>query len=1036
MIRKYLGLMLLLCCGIAVNAAKIALIPTAPELAPMADQVLAAMSNEPGIEFLERASIETVLSERKLTAAGLTSSNLSELGKLIHADLFAIITAKPGKKGAAVSGLIVYDARNGFRMVNATLPEEDTVKDITKYLRQSQDIIGHPEKQILLSVATVRDAGVPERFKYLQAFIAADLERRLGGIPNVTVLERDFLDSVNQERKTTEQMFELAPSSRLLRLEFAPGSSPEIVNLTLRVTDAANKELFRFNLDNCLTDTEATAMKTISAVAEYLKVSPPNIKVSASYEAARFFAEYQFFSRLGDYAAARRKLEASIALEPKKLEYRLAVLSLNREGKLTFHNKVLMLIQNLMLADEIRRDFPGSKPYSERSYEYLDLSRLCEATPEDMLLLKQWAEKYSPMYDEIMRKIYKFDLREGINSLAELRAYQSYCCFQYRYDNYFDNDKWYNQIHKGVLENLRVSKAFYEKHPELCSRPEPTSEVHAWLFSGLSEAGTIYRSSRSRFGIKTAAEKLLVDSSECIAEAKTHPHPQVKVAALFLDLLRETVISRYDKDIFKKNVLEYYGQAYAIKKNLEIDIFIPEFFTDYDILTGIARKSKNDFIEKEVKLPPMEALFFAVTKNKTESERAQKVIELANELLKYKAEAFTNPLARDFFYIALGVKLKSSSNPECRQAITLMNRDVSITKLESPETAFLKKANIRNAVWQNGNIYLLCEYDSMLSKGLSIERLNPAREKLSELASCSTKFQFTASVGHDLPPFAVSEKFALAAGDHTVYAFSLPDGKITEINDLPSDKVMAVSILNDRFYVFAGMENKGGGVFARETILFSCKPDGSDRQIHISTSRDNKQNNMDREKPFTVHSISADPARNRLILNCSSSSMSGNVRGLWEFIPSENTGKCLLKLDYPLDSVTTTIDNEIYLSFFHRDFYIYDMKTDQKEMVFSTEKPAARHYLKIKSEIPTVHGGLVYWPPFFIRSGQIWFGGNCNVKLLTLPDISKSPLVLFPEGRLPPSWDRLIFPHPDGKSAIVIDEKNIYKITPRETGEK
>ena len=39
--------------------------------------------------------------------------------------------------------------------------------------------------------------------------------------------------------------------------------------------------------------------------------------------------------------------------------------------------------------------------------------------------------------------------------------------------------------------------------------------------------------------------------------------------------------------------------------------------------------------------------------------------------------------------------------------------------------------------------------------------------------------------------------------------------------------------------------------------------------------------------------------------------------------------------------------------------------------------------------------------------------------------------ILAPAGRFSPGLDRLLFPHPDEKSAIAVDESNIYKVTPK-----
>ena len=1069
-------------CGHLDAQTKVALIPTAPDLAPVADQVLAAMSNEPGVEFLERSSIEAVFSERKLTASGLTGSNLAELGKLIHAELFAIITAKPGEKGAMVSGLIVYDARNGFRLVNVMLPEQDAVKEIAKRLRQAQEVIQHPEKQILLSVATVRNAGIPERFKYQEAFIAADLERRLGGIPNVTVLERDYLDSVNQECKTTEQMFELAPSSRLLRLEFAPGSSPEIVNLLLRVTDAANKELFRFNLDNCLADTEATEMKTIVAVAEYLKVSPPNITASASEEAARFFAEYQFFSRLGDYAAARHKLDAAIALEPMKLEYRMAVLSLNKETPANSCREMVLRQQRAFdLSLEIERDFPLLREplYSNGSYyDWNLMNSIGQATPQDLAEMKSFAAVFRPKYDaEIRRIYYKFDISDGVKTYEDLEMHDRYCSYMSRFHLYFDADLWVENIYRGALQRLELSKAFFLAHPELCKKPDISDGVSDWFFN----LGSEYRELRHKTNIdsKSAVEKVLRNSKEYIELAMLHPLSQTSIMSLRIDLLRKTVKSNYDPETFKDNMLEYCRQLSAINpeecKKID-DHEINFFWDDNNPLRRISYEVHRDFVASQrsqvpasdtaTTLRPMTELFDDVrllkiseAKSRTPQEqakmqvklaeaKAKKLLELAPQLRQYVKLSFTDPEVRDFFLESdslLNQYVWREKNPVFRQAIEALNCDVTIKKIATvdDQNKFdYGDVRISNAVWHDGEIYMLLyrhlkdpERDLRgwnYQDTWNIAQLDMAAGKINAL---SLWFQ-PAEQSQDwdtsrMTPLAVAGKMAAVGGNNAIHLFPF-DGIPQVIKDLPDGIVKAVAIMNDRIYAFIGKENTNGLDYAKEITLFSCKFDGSDRQIHISSSRDNKQNNMDREKPFSVYSMIADKNKNRLVFNCASLNGSGNVNGLWEFNLSTNTGKCLFDIQYKwIDKIMTAVDDHIFFSFFLWDSCIYDLAADKGEVFFSIANETAKNYLKVKVRPAQ---GIFYHGPFFARPNQIWFGGDGGVKLLTLPGISHSPMIILPFGRFSPGWNRLLFPHPDGKSAIAIDERNIYKITPKERG--
>lgn len=453
--------------------------------------------------------------------------------------------------------------------------------------------------------------------------------------------------------------------------------------------------------------------------------------------------------------------------------------------------------------------------------------------------------------------------------------------------------------------------------------------------------------------------------------------------------------------------------------------------------------------EKAAVSRPMKELFADVKLSKTPEAQAKKFLELAPQLLQYKSLAVTDPEVRDFFldsgYIFNQYGMRGN-NPVFRQAIEAFNRDVEIRKLSSidlikvavPKNGSYKMV-FKNAVCQNGNIYLPVQQELILRGSnppftrktcWSIGKADVATGAMKLISSWSpwkeASLQYS---GLNLTPFSVADKIAAVGDEASIYLFPLAGGNAQEIKDLPGKQVMAVTILNDRVYAFAGKSN---GNVVNETILFSCKFDGSDRQIHMSSSRDNKQNNLDREKPFWVNSMIADKKQNRLIFNCVSPNNSGNVTGLWEFNLLTNTGKCLFNIQYkPIDPIMTVVDNRIFFSFFHDNHCIYDLNVDKGEVFFSTTNAAAKNYLKVKFR---PNQGIVYSSPCFARDNQIWFGGDCQIKLLTLPDVSKSPLILAPEGRFLPGFDRLLFPHPDGKSAIAVDEKNIYKITPKETG--
>lgn len=1060
-------LFILVCavCGYLDAQTRVALIPAAPELVPVADQVLAAMANDVGVGFLERANIETVLKERKLSASGLTSSNLAELGKLIHADLFAVITAKMGKKEEDIlpSGLIIYDASNGFRLANIALPEkqEDCIGTVVEQMRKALEVKKHPEKQILMSLVTVRDAGVPERFKYQQAFIAADLERRLGGIPNVTLLERDYLENVNLERKLTEQMFKLAPSARLLRLEFIPGSSPEIVNLTLRVTDAANNELFRYEEKNCFTGN--TAEKMAAALAGYLKEPLTPTMISAASEANRFFREFYFFRSHKEYGTARSKLNAAIALDPQFSEYRIWQMVLNQEEIPPGDYKRILEtdMKNMDLAMELKPDFPDNR---FRLYTRIDIFPRTNfhegSTPQEFSDMALWAAAWRPLYEEeyCRRRKPDFDLSDGINSHAEWQTYNKYCLEMSRFELYYDCNVWADAVNKIALEHLKVGRELAVKHPEWF---DPHS-LDKSSFRLTMRIACLVRDLRDRSTLdsKAVGENILSGCNEYIAQSANHPLPQSRIDALQLKLMQKAVKNKYDSTGFASLVTEYCNQGAAVDGKVFEAVGIRDiviFFGEKSDYGKLAVKVKKEFLNPNNQPDTMDTLFATVNAIADPGEKANKVLELAPEFLKYREQAFVDVKARDFFF-KLGAELSyaaySKQNELCRKALDVLNKDVSIDKIADVSIIQEKKdknsrMGIQNVLLDGDILNLLLSQKTKGKEGMreswAIARLDIKTAETQKLTPWTEPAEIPPYRNVERrPPFAIENDLVTIAGNKTVYVMSLKENTFHEIKDLPSPTVMGLAILNRRVYVFAGAEKPGSprypheSVNAYESFLFSCDPDGGNRKLHLSTSRDDKRDSLESKAPFSIYTLIADCPRNRLIFNATCRFGSG----LWEYNLSSNSSHILLlghefirfsntpeervftqEIDYPI----TVSNGVIFCSFWNADYYTYDLASDRAELVFSLSDGNAKYCLDSKYHQSKE---IIYKPAFFSRAGQIWFGGDNTVKLLTLPDVAQSPLIFMPPTNNT-NWHHMVLPHPDGKSAISIDENSIYKVTPR-----
>ncbi len=114
-------LLVLFCASFSLSAAtKIAIVSDHP--GKLSDLLTAELSANSDIELVERAEIAKVLSEQKIAASVLNEKGAFSLGKLISTDLFIVLQNDFEKKTPI--GIIVFDAHNGIRYWDSTLPDE------------------------------------------------------------------------------------------------------------------------------------------------------------------------------------------------------------------------------------------------------------------------------------------------------------------------------------------------------------------------------------------------------------------------------------------------------------------------------------------------------------------------------------------------------------------------------------------------------------------------------------------------------------------------------------------------------------------------------------------------------------------------------------------------------------------------------------------------------------------------------------------------------------------------------------------------
>jgi hypothetical protein len=217
----------------------------------------AGLSREPELELLDRAHIQRVLEEQKMSVSGIVeASQAFAVGKLLTVDLIAVVEMSPGTAG--VPGLVIFDSRTGVRYWNAALPVIETE------LERAADAVvvavrtAHRKREgrtpafHTVGVMTVRNADLPRSQDGLCEAMGLLVERGLSRSPDLAVLERRRLAHVNEERSlpvveppkdllasltTVDLEISRAADGRGLRaialLKAAGKEKPEIVTVTV-----------------------------------------------------------------------------------------------------------------------------------------------------------------------------------------------------------------------------------------------------------------------------------------------------------------------------------------------------------------------------------------------------------------------------------------------------------------------------------------------------------------------------------------------------------------------------------------------------------------------------------------------------------------------------------------------------------------------------------------------------------------------------------------------------------------------------------
>jgi hypothetical protein len=328
------------------------------QVANVLDLATATLGQEKGIELLDRAAIARVLAEQNLSLSGAVNANsVVSAGKLLSVDLFAVIDSvtqtneASGKAGRTVAGLVVFDAKTGVRLWDATLSADgdeklaESIADGVLTAQRKQIAAGLPT----ICLMSVRNADLPRSLDSLCDSVGLLLERRLTASLGCVVLERERLDEVNKERSLpagAEQQ-QLLASLVMMELECSRGPDGKGMSASARLTDNSGKVLDAFSVTNDNANADELAAALHQKISEVMKLEPGAATEDRSKESDRFRQESSFFFSHGDWKHGLQDLEAAFALKPddNSLREELAGTLVSLAGTQT------NLLQSLRIAD-------------------------------------------------------------------------------------------------------------------------------------------------------------------------------------------------------------------------------------------------------------------------------------------------------------------------------------------------------------------------------------------------------------------------------------------------------------------------------------------------------------------------------------------------------------------------------------------------------------------------------------------------------------------------------------------------------------
>jgi hypothetical protein len=285
------------------------------------DLALAKLGADANIALLDRATIERLLGEQKLSLSGLVDAATAvRAGRILAVDLFAMVEYSLEAKQNA--GIVVFDAATGVKLADSGFRDaalEPQAMHVVDTVRAAASKWRAGTKNLkTLCFLPVRNADLPRGMDRYCETLSAMLERDVLGFDSTALLERKRLDLVNKEKTLAQEAAtrELLASLIVLEMEVSRGKDGKGIRAAVILRDNAGKELRRIIHE--VDDPNGTGLLAplSEKIRQGLQIAAASAPTNRSRESQRFLREARLLWTHKHYAQGLQAAEAAYALDP------------------------------------------------------------------------------------------------------------------------------------------------------------------------------------------------------------------------------------------------------------------------------------------------------------------------------------------------------------------------------------------------------------------------------------------------------------------------------------------------------------------------------------------------------------------------------------------------------------------------------------------------------------------------------------------------------------------------------------------------